>query len=49
MSSKLFKVFTILVITCFIPNISFSGDCSEKSIRESALSYVQKINKAING
>mgnify|MGYP001165179872 FL=1 len=26
MSSKLFKVFTVLVITCFIPNISFSGD-----------------------
>ena len=30
-------------------DISFSGDCSENSIRESALSYVQKINKAING
>ena len=26
MSSKLFKVFTVLVITCFIPNISLSGD-----------------------
>ncbi len=26
MSSKLFKVFIILIITYFIPNISFSGD-----------------------
>ena len=26
MSSKLFKVFIILIITCFISNISFSGD-----------------------
>ena len=26
MSSKLFKVFTVLVIRWFIPNISFSGD-----------------------
>jgi|TARA_B110000881_G_scaffold219586_1_gene241909 orotidine-5'-phosphate decarboxylase len=30
-------------------DISFSGDCSEKSIRESATSYVDKINKALNG
>ena len=26
MSSKLFKVFTVLAITCFVPSISFSGD-----------------------
>ena len=26
MSSKLFKVFTVLIITFFVPNISFSGD-----------------------
>ena len=30
-------------------DISFSGDCSEKSIRESALSYVKKINEALSG
>jgi len=30
-------------------DISFSGDCSEKSIRKSALSYVEKINEALNG
>ena len=30
-------------------DISFSGDFSEKSIRESALSYVEKINEALSG
>ena len=30
-------------------DISFSGDCSVKSIRSSAKSYVKKINEAMNG